>query len=81
MNRNLKVKLTQAKKKLNQTIQHILEINRHRKRIPNFSGYKEKAASKEEELKVLNKIAAQQARIIRHYESALDGEPTSRPVT
>ena len=71
--RSLKRKLLRAKIALNQTIQNILEINRTRKKLPYLDNYLKKEAALEEELKVLNKIAAQKAKLIRKYESSLNG--------
>ena len=56
---------------LNQTVQRILDINHTRKRLPYLEDKHKKEEALVEELKVLNKIADQQARLIRHYEDTL----------
>ncbi len=71
--RSLKRKLLRAKIALNQTLHNILQINRTRKKLPYFDNYLKKEAALEEELKVLNKIAAQKAKLIRKYEDSLEG--------
>lgn len=69
--RSIKRKLVKARIILNQTIQKILEINRNRKRLRYLKNAQLKEADLNQELKILNKIAAQQARLIRHYEDTL----------
>ena len=81
MNQNVRIKLSKAQKTLKQTLQTILEINRRRKRVPQTRALSPEEASRNEELKVLNKIAAQQARLIRHYENALNAPSSPRPFT
>ena len=70
MKRSLKRKLLRARIKLNNTIAQILDINKNRKK---YSLLKSAPSPNEleEELRVLNKIAEQQAKLVRHYESAL----------
>lgn len=73
MTRAIKRRLIKAKIILNQTIQKILDINHSRKRLPFLENRQVEGQALEEELKLLNKIAAQQARLIRHYEDTLNG--------
>ncbi|NRB63711.1 MAG: hypothetical protein HRU40_11925 [Saprospiraceae bacterium] len=70
MKRSLKRRLLRAKLKLNQTIDQILDINKNRKRHSQLKSAPSPIEF-EEELKVLNKIAEQQAKLVQHYESAL----------
>ncbi len=71
MTKSIKRRLLRARISLNQTLQKILDINRKRKRL---SFTKDPSGTNEalsEELKVLNKLAEQQARLIRKYENSL----------
>jgi hypothetical protein len=80
MSITIKRRLLKAKMTLHQTIQSILNINRSRKKLPFLSDEQVQPKSNEldSELKVLNKIAAQQARLIQHYEAALATVPSFR---
>lgn len=62
---------------LHQTIQSILKINRDRQKLTFLSADKvaNHANQLEEDLKVLNKIAAHQANLIQHYQMALEAVP------
>lgn len=71
MKRSMKRKLVRARMILNQTVQRILDINHTRKRLPYLDNAHVKERALDEELKVLNKIADHQARLIRHYEDTL----------
>ncbi len=71
--RSMKRRLLRARISLNQTIQKILEINRKKKGLPYVQNAKQEQEVIYEELKVLNKIAEHQARLIKHYEMALAG--------
>ena len=77
MTRTIKRKLIKARIKLNQTLTQILEINRIRKHLFHLDLGKAKAKEEAlgEELKVLNKIVAQQAKLIQHYQTSLSAEP------
>ncbi|MBK6949671.1 MAG: hypothetical protein IPH16_17740 [Haliscomenobacter sp.] len=77
MTRTIKRKLLKAKITLNQTIQSILNINRTRKQLSFLSSRKAEAKelTLEEELKVLNRLAAQQAKLVQHYEHTLATVP------
>lgn len=72
MKRAIKRKLVKARMILNQTVQKILDVNHHRKRLQYLEDTRKKEAALGEELKVLNKIADYQARLIRHYEDTLE---------
>jgi len=71
--RSLKRKLLRTRIKLNHTVDQILTINKNRKRL-NYTPIP-KAQQEEqvldEELKVLNKLAEQQAKLVKHYEMVL----------
>lgn len=69
--RSMKRRLLRARITLNQTIQKILEINRKKKGLPYLQNAREEQENLYEELKVLNKIAEHQAKLIKHYEMAL----------
>jgi len=73
--RSIKRRLIRTKIRLNQTIQQILEINRNRKRLPYHQNAAVVKEDLEEKLKVLNRTAEQQAKLIKHYESQLDNVP------
>ena len=73
MTKSIKRRLLKAKITLNHTIHKILQINHSRKRLPYLEDGRFKERALNEELKVLNKIAAQQARLVRHYEETLAG--------
>ena len=71
MSKSIKRRLYRAKGLLHQTINKILEINVRRKRLEEAD---QQGDNDEwvEELRVLNKIAAQQAKLIKLYERELD---------
>lgn len=69
--RSMKRRLLRARITLNQTIQKILEINRKKKALPYLQNAREEQETMYEELRVLNKIAEHQAKLIKHYEMAL----------
>lgn len=76
--RTITSRLAQAKTTLSQTMESILDINRRRKTLPSDPSIKksqEQALS--EELKILNKLAEQQAVLIRKYEIALTNQASS----
>ncbi len=70
--RSMKRRLLRARITLNQTIQKILEINRKKKGLPYVKNLKQEQEVIYEELRVLNKIAEHQAKLIRHYEVTLE---------
>lgn len=73
----IKKKWLETKIALSQTIQNILDLN-HKKKYLSFLKKKkaevvvDKEAALEEELRVLNKIAAQQAKMLKKYEAVLE---------
>lgn len=73
--KHLKRRLLRARIKLKQTIYQILEINKLRKQLAFFKDRREKEQALQEELRVLNKIAEQQAILVRRYEETLGTEP------
>lgn len=75
--RTIKRKLLKARIKLSQTLQSILHINRTKKHLPHLAPMEAqgKAVDLQETLKVLNKTAAFQAKLIRRYEEALKTLP------
>lgn len=79
--RSLKRKWLKTKIALSQTIHHILDINRHRKKLASAAINTEAAEQRlSEELKMLNKIADQQARLLERYEMALGYVPQPQSV-
>lgn len=73
--RSMKRRLVRARIALNQTIHKILEINRKRKRLTFYANPDQKEEHLMEQLRVLNKTAEQQAKLVRRYESQLDHVP------
>lgn len=71
MTKSIKRRLLRARISLNQTLQRILDINRKRKRLSFTEDPISTNEALSEELKVLNKLAEQQARLIRKYENSL----------
>jgi hypothetical protein len=69
--RSLKRKWLKTKIALRNTVQQILSINRKRKHIHFVSDSDDKRKQLEEELRVLNAIADNQARMLRTYEQQL----------
>ena len=63
-------KLLKAKNALNHIIQKILDINKKRKQSLHLDN--DWHAHSEDELRLLNKMAATQARIVQHYERMLN---------
>lgn len=71
--RTIASRLAQARNTLSQTMKSILDINRRRKTLPpDPSIKKDQEEALSEELKILNKLAEQQAVLIRKYEMALN---------
>lgn len=71
MRRTIKRRLVKARIALHQTIQKILDINRKKKELPFHEDVDTKEATLGVELKVLNKIAEQQALMVKKYEKSL----------
>ena len=76
--RSMKLRLIKARIALNQTIQKILDVNRNRKRLSFTNDPIQREKVLDEELRVLNKVAQQQAKLVEHYENAL-ARPDSWP--
>ena len=76
--RSMKLRLIKARIALNQTIQKILDVNRNRKRLSFTNDPTKREEILNEELRVLNKVAQQQALLVEHYESVLS-RPDARP--
>lgn len=75
MKRSIKRKLLRAKVALNTTIEKILDINRKRKKLQLYEDHVSVGETElNQELKLLNKIADRQAKLIRKYESSLQAE-------
>ncbi len=69
--RTIKRRLVKARSALNQTIQKILDISRKKKSLPYTPDPAGKEAVMGEELWLLNKLAKQQAQLVKHYETTL----------
>ena len=76
--RSMKRRLIRARIALNQTIQKILDVNRNRKRLSFTNDPIQREKVLDEELRVLNKVAHQQALLIEHYENVLS-RPEPQP--
>jgi uncharacterized protein YutE (UPF0331/DUF86 family) len=72
--RAVKRKLLKAKISLSQTLQKILEINKNRKNLTYIKNTHRKQETLNEELKVLNKTAEFQNKLIQKYEKLLSGK-------
>ncbi|HMQ48273.1 MAG TPA: hypothetical protein PKA00_12695 [Saprospiraceae bacterium] len=75
--RSIKRRLIRAKIALSQTMQKILDINKSRKQLPYAQDKQEKQQELNEELKVLNKMAAYQAQLVRHYQTIIAKQDTA----
>ncbi|TXB59421.1 hypothetical protein [Phaeodactylibacter luteus] len=73
--RSIQRRLIKARIALSHTIQKILDINKNRKRLPFSRQPEQKLQHLDEELRVLNKMAEYQARLVRHYENTLSDTP------
>lgn len=71
MKRATKRKLLKAKLALQSTLQKILDINKTRKKLSYFKTPPEFYNRIKDELKLLNKVAEQQARLVQLYETEL----------
>lgn len=69
--RFIKRRLLRARITLKQTVSKILEINHRRKKLSFRKNPLHEEQMLSEELRVLNKIVEQQAKLVRRYESAL----------
>lgn len=66
-----KRKLLKAKLKLQETLRSILAINRKKKELAQAKVLKEQKQAIQLKLRVLNKVAEQQAKLVRLYERKL----------
>lgn len=73
MKKSIKTKLGKAKVALNTTIEKILDINRKRKKLQVTADLNAEGELNRE-LKLLNKIADRQAKLVRKYETSLHRE-------
>ena len=71
LTRSIKRRLLKAKISLSNTIQQILDINQQRKKLHFFENAHLQRELLEDELRVLNKVAEQQAKLIQSYEKVL----------
>lgn len=71
MKRSIKRKLSRARIALNTTIEKILDINRKRKTLQLTKNAESKEEELNQELKLLNKIADRQAKLVRKYEQTM----------
>ena len=69
--RSIQRRLLKARISLNHTIQKILDINRNRKKLEYSRQAEDRERNINEELRVLNKMAEYQDRLIKHYERTL----------
>lgn len=69
--RSLKQRLLRNRIALKQTLNRILDINRKRKVLNESVEYQEHSAKLEDELRVLNQLASNQASLVRKYEQDL----------
>ena len=69
--RSIKRRLIKAKISLHNTIQQILDINQQRKKLHFFKDAPQQKELLEDELRVLNKVAEHQAKLIKSYENVL----------
>lgn len=71
MTRAIKRKWLKAKLTLDESIHRILEINRRKKHLSFFPNNNQQEKDLNEELRLLNRIAEQQAHLLKHYELKL----------
>ncbi|PSR13392.1 MAG: hypothetical protein DA408_14090 [Bacteroidetes bacterium] len=69
--RSLKQRLLRTRISLTQTLQRILDINRKRKVLSHLNEIENKTVQLEEELRILNQLAFNQASLVRKYEKDL----------
>lgn len=72
--RSIKRRLVKAKISLSNTIQQILDINQQKKKLQFFENANQQREQLEDELKVLNKVAEHQAKLIKSYEKVLSNK-------
>lgn len=71
MKRSLKRRLLRSRIALNNTIHTILNINKKRKNLQYTKDSRSEESKLNEELKILNKLAAQQQTLVQKYEKEL----------
>ncbi len=76
--RALKRRWLRTKIALNHTVQKILDINKRRKKLSDVDDLRDYEVQLREELRVLNRTADQQARLLRRYELELSLQVQSR---
>ena len=69
--RSLKQRLLRTRIALKQTLTRILDINKKRKALNELVELQEHSDKLEDELKVLNQLAFNQANLVRRYEKEL----------
>ncbi len=74
----LKSRLDRAKQALSHTIQKILDINRRRKGLSRPDDLPQQGEALKQELRLLNKMAEQQARVVQNYELKIRKTPQTR---
>lgn len=72
MNRTVKRKWLKARMALNSTVQKILDINRKKQSLPFFENPRQQERVINEELRILNRIAEQQNKLIKRYENEME---------
>ena len=72
--RSLKLRWLKTKGALNGTIQKILDINRKRKHLSTLPNDRRQEQDLDLELKMLNALADQQAKLMRRYEQKITAE-------
>lgn len=79
--RSIQRRLLKARISLNHTIQKILDVNRNRKKLEYSRQAEIREQNLNEELRVLNKMAEYQDRLIKHYERTLTVSKVRQPTT
>jgi adenylate cyclase class IV len=69
--RSLKQRLLRTRISLKQTLQRILDINRKRKILNRLNEFENQTVQLEEELRILNQLAFNQASLVKKYEKNL----------
>ena len=69
--RSLKQRLLRTRIALKQTLTRILDINKKRKALHDLVDFQEHTDKLEDELRVLNQLASNQANLVKKYEKKL----------
>ena len=69
--RSLKQRLLRTRIALKQTLTRILDINKKRKALHDLVEFEEHSIKLQDELRVLNQLASNQANLVRKYEMEL----------